>query len=64
MRILAGGSPLWKFLFFFIIIPIAVSAIVFVNAKSFGTPDVLSIGIAVLVFFVVYALMSKVVMMV
>ena len=62
MQVLAGGSPLWKILFFFLIIPIAVAVFVFINVKNF-IPDLPALGIAVVAFFAVYALMTKVVMM-
>ena len=62
MRILAGGNPWTKVIVFFLIIPIAVAAIVFVNARGIIS-DLPALGIAVVAFFVVYALMTKVTMM-
>ena len=62
MDILAGGNPWTKVIVFFFIIPIAVAAIVFMNVRGIIS-DLPALGIAVVAFFVVYALMTKVTMM-
>ncbi len=62
MSILAGGSPWMKILVFFFIIPIAVAAVVFINVKNV-IPDLPALGTAVIAFFAVYALMTRLIMM-
>ncbi len=62
MRMLAGGSPWTKILVFFFIIPIIVAIFVFVNVKNF-IPDIAALGIAVIAFFMIYVLMTKIIMM-
>ena len=62
MRTLAGGSPWTKILISFFIIPIIVAIFVFINMRNF-IPDWPALGIAVIAFFAVYALMTKVIMM-
>ena len=62
MRTLAGGSPWTKILIFFFVIPIAVAVIVFINVKNV-IPDLPALGIAVIAFFAIYTLMTKIIMM-
>ena len=64
MEVLAGGgSPIWKILIFFLIMPLAVAAFVFLNTEKIVSfwP---AIGLAGLGFLLMYYLSTRVFMMV
>ena len=62
MNVLAGGNPLYKILVFFLIIPLIAAIFVLVNVKDM-VPPFFDIALAIFAFFVVYALMTKIVML-
>ena len=63
MNVLAGGSPIWKIIIFFLVMPLAVAAFVFINTEKIVSffP---AIALAGLGFLAMYYVATRVFMMV
>ena len=62
MNVLAGGGSLGKILIFFVLIPLAAAISIYFFISEF-IPWQLNLAVAIFVYFAVYALMSKFIMM-